>query len=899
MSAVVLEAALDAHAAGLCVLPLKAGSKAPDVTRWTGWQKERPDVAQLHAWFDPGRPGLGVVCGAVSGGLEMVELEGRAVEAGILDDLFTAAEQKGLLGLVDRVVDGYAEQTPSGGIHWLYRADGIAGNKRLASRPGPDGPEVLIETRGEGGFCVIAPTGGACHPSGRPWTLDTGGVDQIVTLTAGERHQFHQLCATLDRHPSAPRSARPNPRPAPWPADTTRPGDAYNASTSWDDLLGRHGWTRLNDRGTIQHWRRPGKDQGLSATVNANGTDRLVVHSTSTLFAPSPESYDRFGAYALLEHGGDLAAAAAHLRHQHGPASSSSGPAGRPPQPPADPPAGGGEPPELPCVQVNNRPLADVTADLNRHLLAANRPPVLYRRGGRLTWVRVDEQRPIVEAVDVDRVRHRLGHVCHIGKVTKEGVWSHVACPVDHAMQVLVAPDPAYPQLEGVVETPVVRPDGTIHQEPGYDPATRLLHLPKPDLHIPPVADQPTVGDVARAVAHVAELLQDFPFEQAADRANAIGLLLTPIIRPAISGTVPLALLTSSEPGTGKGLLANSIATVHTGRPAAARPLADDEAEIRKAITSILLEAPVFVVFDNLEDAIRSPNIAALLTLEEWSDRILGASTTVQLANRATWVATGNNLTVGGDLARRTYQVRLDAHTARPWARTGFHHPDLLDWAAQHRHELLWALLTLCRAWWAAGRPPSPTERQLGGFTPWSHTVGGILHHAGIPGFLDNLDQVHAAADTDADTWEAFISALIDTFKTATFTAADIADEANREWSQLKAVLPANLADYIGRPGLPIRIAKALAKRAGRRHGDGELVVESAGKDRTKVTQWIATSHRITTDSDGPGVEAPDTTRDSAGSAGSSTTRADEDLFGAVEPPPPGAGNAGSWADPE
>jgi len=43
------------------------------------------------------------------------------------------------------------------------------------------------------------------------------------------------------------------------------------------------------------------------------------------------------------------------------------------------------------------------------------------------------------------------------------------------------------------------------------------------------------------------------------------------------------------------------------------------------------------------------------------------------LPQRATWMATGNNLHVGGDLARRCYWIRLDAGMApspRPsWAK--------------------------------------------------------------------------------------------------------------------------------------------------------------------------------------------------------------------------------------
>src|SRR5262249_29606461 len=55
-------------------------------------------------------------------------------------------------------------------------------------------------------------------------------------------------------------------------------------------------------------WRRPGKGYGLSATTNYKGSDLLYVFSTSTPF-DSLRSYDKFGAYAVLEHKGDFTAA--------------------------------------------------------------------------------------------------------------------------------------------------------------------------------------------------------------------------------------------------------------------------------------------------------------------------------------------------------------------------------------------------------------------------------------------------------------------------------------------------------------------------------------------------------------------------------------------------------------
>ena len=57
--------------------------------------------------------------------------------------------------------------------------------------------------------------------------------------------------------------------------------------------------------------RDPGSE-AFSATTNVHGSDLLWVFSSSTLLEAN-RSYDRFGAFTVLDHNGDHAAAAASL----------------------------------------------------------------------------------------------------------------------------------------------------------------------------------------------------------------------------------------------------------------------------------------------------------------------------------------------------------------------------------------------------------------------------------------------------------------------------------------------------------------------------------------------------------------------------------------------------------
>ena len=119
----VQQAASEAVLAGLSIVPPREdGSKAPEGA-WKQYQGARPTPAVLHEWYGP-RSGLGVVCGAVSGNLECLDFDDREVYERFLE----LAHQAELDDVVRRLETGYVEDSPSGGVHYLYRCDTIGGN---------------------------------------------------------------------------------------------------------------------------------------------------------------------------------------------------------------------------------------------------------------------------------------------------------------------------------------------------------------------------------------------------------------------------------------------------------------------------------------------------------------------------------------------------------------------------------------------------------------------------------------------------------------------------------------------------------------------------------------------------------------------------------------------------
>ena len=332
-------------------------------------------------------------------------------------------------------------------------------------------------------------------------------------------------------------------------------------------------------------------------------------------------------------------------------------------------------------------------------------------------------------------LRHRLSQVADVVQVSgahHEQSW-HVFPSLSLMRDVLAMETWTFPPVAGLVETPIVRPDGSLLTLPGYDALTRLIYRPAPGVTFPPLAPEPTPDAIQRALALLDEAIGEFPYVDDASKANTLALLLTPILRNAIAGPVPLALVDAPQAGTGKSLLTRVLALIATGRSAAIMTAPAGDEEFRKKITATLLSGTTLILLDNVEGQLLAGSLAAVLTTDTWSDRILGQSLMVTLPQSVTWVATGNNLQLAGDLARRCYWIRLDAQTARPWQRTGFRHPDLLGWVSAHRGALVTALLTLSQAWYHAGQPEAVTPT-LGSFEAWTRTIGGILALCRRPG---------------------------------------------------------------------------------------------------------------------------------------------------------------------
>lgn len=316
------EAADRLHAAGLCLLPAarKGAKKSIPLKTWKEFQSRLPTEAERNEWFDRSPNAICIVCGAVSGNLEVIDFD----LGGVAFDEWWTRVTESHPGLYEKLT---IETTPSGGKHVIYRCEAaVSGNAKLAQRrheaEGPDEIEIggkrfqprkdpsgawhvdvaMIETRGEGGVFLCAPSPG--------YEVVQGSLTALPLLTVDERDVLLGCAWALNELQVAPLDGPDRSR-----TDTKselRPGDDFNARGDVRETLLRHGWS-LDRAGENEHWRRPGKSDAHSATLK--GGVFYCFSSNASPFEPN-RAYSPFAVMTLLDHHGDFAAAARALSQQ-------------------------------------------------------------------------------------------------------------------------------------------------------------------------------------------------------------------------------------------------------------------------------------------------------------------------------------------------------------------------------------------------------------------------------------------------------------------------------------------------------------------------------------------------------------------------------------------------------
>jgi hypothetical protein len=335
-----------------------------------------------------------------------------------------------------------------------------------------------------------------------------------------------------------------------------------------------------------------------------------------------------------------------------------------------------------------------------------------------------------------------------------------VLCPPPIVSYLYNDLDAVYPPLRGVTTSPSFTADGEMITERGYH-SSGIYYAPDDVLDIPKVSDEPTEEEIKRAKKLLIEdTLADFPFagrvrdeiiEECLDGdgipavTHALCMLLLFFCRDMIDGPTPGHLYGKPAPGTGASLLCDVLSLIGHGTVAPASALPTTPEEMNKTVTAYLVDGSPMILFDNINESVDSGVLASVLTTPTHKARILGRTATVEVDVRTIFAMTGNNVQLSSELLRRCILIDLDAQSADPEKRTGWHHQDIRNWVKQNRNDLVWACLTLVQNYVAKGQKRW-TGDTLNSYENWSAVMGGIMRDAGIGGFLQNRDELKQMA---------------------------------------------------------------------------------------------------------------------------------------------------------
>lgn len=786
---------IDLYNEGWSLIPIN-GDKTPMVSTWKPYQTERASLEQLDLWARDLNP---LVWGGSTG-----EVSGRFT----LD--FDGAP--GMETLEKLGWDPH-RSTPRGGYHvdfiWSDSKVQTLNSKTKKtlweSYPG-------IDSRGSGGYINVLGTTG----TGQYEWLKEDRTPYDPALVPND------LMALISgNEPSVSKSQNPSVRPHDGTSTPSLPLNTDTVARLLQDALNDsvHG---RNDAGFLLscHLRDAGLSRGDAEAAMTIYWERVLPTDPSGIETP----YGWHEAVASLN-----SAFSQEPRH-----SSSSD--------------------ECPEIIVNGRQLADISDESLDVLVEMNEPPRFFCRGGEKVTVHADENaRTRIESISNDLLRRHLSQNARwvsvevVGFEEGEEVLEkkNAYPPVPVMKDLLVRDWDDVPALGGLVEIPILRPDGSMLATNGYDAESKLwMNLPD-GLVIPTVPDTPTADDVLRAIELLDEAINEFPFEDGASRANALGLILSAVFRTSVRGLIPMAVIDAPVQGTGKTFLVSLASVIATGRsaPLSAAPNGNDE-ELRKRLTAVFLVDEPMIVFDNVDRVLRSSLLAGAITSETWTDRPLNVSKIVNLSQHAVWVATGNNVELAGDLPRRCYPIRLDPKMAQP-ARRRFKRPDLLNWAREHRGDLLWACFALARHWYLQDRP-KPDGAPWATFDEWRQFIGGILQAAGVSGFLDSLGELQEGADPDMVAWIRLLSYWLAEHEgklvsTKMLLASLTIYGQTEEWPKSLAESLDHAAGESSKVG---RLSRALSSRKDRFFTDDGLRIEQAGRDaHQKINLWRVISN--------------------------------------------------------
>ena len=414
------------------------------------------------------------------------------------------------------------------------------------------------------------------------------------------------------------------------------------------------------------------------------------------------------------------------------------GPADAGPPPPKGSPGlhvvGGTDHDARPTIDIVNGELPEAVDRAEYHLIDAKAD--IFQHGTRLVRVGAWETAPgPVERPNGAGVLMDIGpewladamsrHMRWRRFDARKAEWKRIDAPTKVASTLLARSGSwRFPTLIGFCDSPTLDLSGRLISTPGYDEPSGLY------LSRPPVLRE--IRDTCRLDAEGAgdvlyEAVSTFPFVSDADASACLAMILTALLR-RILPSAPICCVSANTPGTGKSKLVDVISTIATGREAAVAAIGATPEELEKRLDSVLLKGDAVCSFDNVDRPVKSDVLCQVATQRTKSIRVMGLSKIVEAPTNVCMMMTGNNLTLVGDLVRRTLVCTLDAKVERPELRVFSR--DAVEYVLERRADLIRAALILSKAYCDAGRPAIDAP-PYGSFERWDAMVRRPLLWAG------------------------------------------------------------------------------------------------------------------------------------------------------------------------
>jgi hypothetical protein len=778
------EAAAAYATAGFAPVPVPHGEKRPVLD---GWQKLRITPAEAPIYFN-GRPqNIGLILGV--GGLVDVDLD--APEAG------AAARE-----LLPATPFRYGRQSKPAS-HAMYVCSPVPATRQYkCPLTGASLCELRgLSRRGETGAQSVVPP--STHPSGEPVRFEPGCRPEPARVAGGELERAVArvaAAALLARH---------------WPGE----GSRNQAFLALAGVLARNGWLE----GEAAQFAR-----AIYRCVWGGAADLHQAEAevrATYIKAPGAE-ITGLPTLAELINERVLRTALRWLNIDAG----ATPRAARVIQPTSE-----GKQEVVVAVDA----LAEIAEQCER-ILAEAEDSDIYQAGGRLVFP-VREPAPGggatygLATLDADGILLRLHERFRFVrlKLVKERM-ERVPCDVPAALPRLMLARRGrwqYRRLRGVCAVPLLRPDGmTLACREGYDPESEALLIGLPEL--PPIPERPTRDDAEAAVGRLSALFGEFPFPTPLDAAAAVAAAMTAVLKPSL-GTTPMFLMTSPTPGSGKSYLQAVLGALALGfRPAMLGASGLNLEELDKRVVATLLAGAPLLVLDNLTGTLTSDVLCQAISAETpLKLRPLGQSVEITVSPQAMILSNGNNVRASGDLLRRVIHCRLDAGMERPELRQFARAP--LEEVIENRGDYIAAVITIVRAWHAAGRLDRLPA--MAGFGRWSDWVRSSLFWLSGVDVCDSIERLREE-DGQLQGLRAVLAAWFDAFGSKPVTVRELAREAEQE---NRNGLREALLSVAGRRGEldNLRLGKWLP--AYQDQPTGGLALRTAGMDsHTKTMRW-------------------------------------------------------------